>query len=110
SRQRGSDNQKEQRLSHGIARQSAPNSWPVWFWLWRSFSRRPAAVCGVSARRVRDRRGARLPPGELPALPGLLLKDSYWRRPERDLGGNTIDLSVKVLGVSFNDAMRQITG
>ena len=47
---------------------------------------------------------------ELPAFPGLLLKDSYWRWPERDLAGNTIDFFVKVLGLSFNDAMRQITG
>lgn len=41
---------------------------------------------------------------------GLLLKDSYWRWPERDLAGNAIDFFVQVLGLSFNDAMRQITG
>jgi hypothetical protein len=29
---------------------------------------------------------------------------------ERNLGGNAIDFFVKVLGLSFNDAMRQITG
>ena len=46
----------------------------------------------------------------LPAYPGLILKDSYWRWPERDLAGNAIDYFVKVLGLSFNDAMRQITG
>jgi hypothetical protein len=37
---------------------------------------------------------------------GLLLKDSYWRWPERNLAGNAIDFFVKVLGLSFNDAMR----
>ena len=46
----------------------------------------------------------------LPAFPGLILKDSYWRWPERDLAGNTIDFFVQVLGLSFNDAMRQIAG
>lgn len=44
-----------------------------------------------------------------PAFPGLILKDSYWRWPERQLAGNTIDFFVQVLGLSFNDAMRQIT-
>jgi hypothetical protein len=47
---------------------------------------------------------------ELAAYKGLLLKDSYWRWPERNLAGNAIDFFVKVLGLSFNDAMRQITG
>ena len=47
---------------------------------------------------------------ELAAYKGLLLKDSYWRWPERHLAGNAIDFFVKVLGFSFNDAMRQITG
>ena len=47
---------------------------------------------------------------ELADYKGLLLKDSYWRWPERNLAGNAIDFFVKVLGFSFNDAMRQITG
>ena len=47
---------------------------------------------------------------ELSAHPGLLLKDSYWRWPERNLAGNTIDLFTQVLGMSFHDAMRAITG
>ena len=47
---------------------------------------------------------------ELAAYKGLLLNDSYWRWPERNLAGNAIDFFVKVLGLSFNDAMRQITG
>ena len=46
----------------------------------------------------------------LPAYPGLIVKDSYWRWPERNLAGNTIDFPVQVLGLSFHDAMRQITG
>ena len=41
---------------------------------------------------------------------GLLVKDSYWRWPERNLAGNAIDFFVQVLGVSFNEAMRQILG
>ena len=47
---------------------------------------------------------------ELPAFPGLILKESYWRWPQRELAGNTIDFFVKVLGLSFHDAMRLITG
>ena len=46
----------------------------------------------------------------LPAYPGLIVKDSYWRWPERDLAGNAIDFFMRVLGFSFHDAMRQITG
>lgn len=41
--------------------------------------------------------------------PGLLIKESYWRWPERELSGNTIDFHVQVLGITFNEAMRQIT-
>lgn len=53
-----------------------------------------------------------LPAGnfELAAYPGLLLKDSYWRWPQRDLAGNAIDFFMRVLGLSFHDAMRQLTG
>ena len=46
----------------------------------------------------------------LPAYPGLIVKDSYWRWPGRNLAGNAIDFHVQVLGLSFHDAMRQITG
>jgi hypothetical protein len=46
----------------------------------------------------------------LPAYPGLIVKDSYWRWPERQLAGNAIDSHILVLGHSFHDAMRQITG
>jgi hypothetical protein len=45
----------------------------------------------------------------LPSYRGLIVKDSYWRWPERNLAGNAIDLHVQVLGLSFHDAMRQIT-
>jgi len=46
----------------------------------------------------------------LPAYPGLVIMDSYWRWPERHLAGNAIDFHVQVLGLSFHEAMRQITG
>jgi hypothetical protein len=46
----------------------------------------------------------------LPTHPGLIVKDSYWRWPERNLAGNAIDFFMRVLGLSFHDAMRQITG
>lgn len=46
----------------------------------------------------------------LPAFPGLIIKDSYWRWPEQDKAGNAIDFFVQVMGLSFHDAMRQITG
>ena len=46
----------------------------------------------------------------LPAYPGLIIKDSYWRWPERNLAGNAIDFHVQILGRSFHDAMRHITG
>jgi hypothetical protein len=46
---------------------------------------------------------------QLPVFPGLLLKESYWRWPNRNLAGNSIDFFVQVLGMSFHDAMRQIT-
>ena len=46
----------------------------------------------------------------LPAYPGLIIKDGCWRWLERNLAGNAIDFHVQVLGLSFHDAMRQITG
>ena len=62
-----------------------------------------------------QKRGLQLIEGEagnyqLPAYPGLIVKDSYWRWPQRELAGNTIDFFVQVLGLSFHDAMREITG
>ena len=46
---------------------------------------------------------------ELPSYKGLLIKESYWRWPERNLAGNTIDFFVQILGLSFNEAMRHIS-
>ena len=42
------------------------------------------------------------------AYPGLIVKESYWRWPERNLSGNAIDFLVQILGLSFHDAMRDI--
>ena len=47
---------------------------------------------------------------QLPAFPGLIVKESYWRWPERNMAGNAIDFFVQVLATSFHDAMREITG
>ena len=47
---------------------------------------------------------------QLHAYPGLIVKDSYWRWPERDLSGNAIDFCTHVLRLSFHDAMRELTG
>ena len=45
----------------------------------------------------------------LSAYPGLIVKDSYWRWPERDLQGNAIDFCTQVLRLSFHQAMRELT-
>ena len=74
---------------------------------------------------IRDARKAQLAPliakrglalVELPAdnfavtaFPGLIVKDSYWRWPERGQAGNTIDFLVQVLGLSFHEAMKTIS-
>ena len=42
--------------------------------------------------------------------PGLIVKESYWRWPEQDLAGNSIDFLVEIFGRSFHDAMREIVG
>ena len=47
---------------------------------------------------------------ELPAYKGLVVKGSYWRWPPKDQAGNAIDFFVQVLGLSFHEAMRRITG
>jgi hypothetical protein len=39
---------------------------------------------------------------------GLIAKESYWRWPERNLSGNTIDFFCQILGLSFHDAMTEI--
>jgi hypothetical protein len=45
---------------------------------------------------------------EVRDFPGLIIKESYWRWPERNLSGNAIDFLVKVLRMSFTDAMDEI--
>jgi hypothetical protein len=47
---------------------------------------------------------------EVASHKGLLVKDSYWRWPEREKAGNAIDFFVQILGMTFNQAMRQILG
>ena len=56
---------------------------------------------------LRDRSGGNL---EVEPYKGLLVKASYWRWPQRDLAGNAIDFYVHVLGLSFHEAMKEITG
>ena len=46
---------------------------------------------------------------EVVKYPGLIVKDSYWRWPERNLAGNAIDIFVQVAGMSFHDAMCEIS-
>ena len=46
---------------------------------------------------------------EVRAYPGLIVKDCYWRWPERALAGNAIDFCTQVLRLSFHDAMRELT-
>ena len=55
---------------------------------------------------LRDRGGGNV---EIDQYKGLLLKESYWRWPDRELAGNAIDFYTKVLGLSFNDAMKELT-
>jgi len=45
---------------------------------------------------------------ELSAFPGLIVKASYWRWPQRHLDGNAIDFFVHSLKLPCHDAMRQI--
>jgi hypothetical protein len=42
---------------------------------------------------------------ELLEHPGLIAKANYWRWPERDWQGNTIDFFVRVKGRTFAQAM-----
>ena len=42
------------------------------------------------------------------AYPELIVKESYWRWPERNLSGNTIDFFCQILGLSFHHAMTEI--
>ncbi len=74
---------------------------------------RPAASDSkMSATEMRVPRTRGLPPkcSKSETIQFFKVKDSYWRWPERNLAGNAIDFHVQVLGLSFHDAMRQITG
>ncbi len=42
-----------------------------------------------------------------PPFPGLVLKDSYWRRPKRQLGGTAIDFLV--FSDSFDESKHRLT-
>ena len=43
----------------------------------------------------------------LPAYPGLIVKDSYWRWPKRNLAGNAIDFCAQDLPMMSRQTMRQ---
>ena len=45
----------------------------------------------------------------VPDFPGLIVKESYWRWPERNQSGNAIDFHTQILGWSFHDTMRALT-
>lgn len=55
---------------------------------------------------LRDRGGGN---AEIESCRGLVFKESYWRWPERELAGNAIDFCVKILGLSFSDAMKELS-
>jgi len=40
---------------------------------------------------------------------GLLIKENYWRWPDHDMSGNTIDFFTQVLRMSFHATMVAIT-
>jgi hypothetical protein len=68
----------------------------------------------TSLARLLERRGLRLVEAgggnhHVADYPGLIVKECYWRWPERGLSGNAIDLCTQVLGLSFHDAMRALT-
>lgn len=78
---------------------------PIGSW-WPSARTRPSRWTREQIRAARlvpiipllQRRGLQLIQREtgnhaLPAYPGLILKDSYWRWPQRNLAGNTITSS-----------------
>jgi hypothetical protein len=83
-----------------------------------------SARCKWSRQQIRAARAAPLPPlllreglrlreapggnVELVDYAGLVVKQSYWRWPERNMHGNAIDLFVNVLGFSFAQAMERI--
>ena len=45
----------------------------------------------------------------VPDFPGLIVKESYWRWPDRNLSGNAIDFHLQVLHWTFHDTMTALT-
>ncbi len=43
------------------------------------------------------------------AFHGLIVKESYWRWPERNMSGNAIDFHVQVLRWTFHATMTELT-
>ncbi len=41
--------------------------------------------------------------------PGIIVKDCFWRDPDTERAGNAIDFFVAVLGLSFAQAMEEIS-
>ena len=41
--------------------------------------------------------------------PGIIVKDCFWREEDSERAGNAIDFFIYVLGMSFAEAMEQIT-
>jgi hypothetical protein len=74
---------------------------------------KPLEINGLNHHRCLDTKGVcdliQVNSSRLLLAPFYSPASSYWRWPERDLAGNTIDFHVRVLGLSFHDAMRQIT-
>ena len=54
---------------------------------------------------LRDRGGGNV---EIQQYPGLICKESYWKWPQRELAGNAIDFYMKILGLAFSDAMKEL--
>ena len=90
-----------------LSPKSAPGTAPRWTREQIRAARLVALIPLLQQRRLplRERDAGNF---ELASHPGLLLKDSYWRWPERNLAGNAIDFCVQVLGMSFHDAMRAL--
>jgi len=65
-----------------------------------------AAILQHRGLALRDRGGGNFEPLD---HPGVFIKASFWRWPDRNLAGNTIDFLVQVQGMTFRQAMEIIT-
>ena len=45
---------------------------------------------------------------EVCRFPGLIVKQNYWRWPEENMAGNTIDFFTSIVGLTFSQAMQEI--